>query len=215
MDGLAELRDVWHRFASGQVGPDVVVGAAQRACTAGAHNSAPTLLELANVQPAQYAHVPQIFDRVRGELQAAAARAAQSQQQAAYAVGGAVAAAPPTGYAPPPQAYGSPPPAGYGAPGAYPMQQGYPAPAPAHPPSEPGMPPGVHGLTLKQVKDLRRTGWICIAASFLIGLFAIVSISNGSKLSKHGDSQGTPMMIVGWVMLGLGVLSGLMMAAGG
>lgn len=72
MDQLGELRNVWHWFAAGQVGPEAVVGAARRACDAGVQYRAPSLVYLANLQPPQYGFVSEIFARVRAELQATA-----------------------------------------------------------------------------------------------------------------------------------------------
>ncbi len=215
---MAELRDAWHKFAAGQMGPDGVVAVARRACGAGVQLRAPSLVHLANLQPTQYGQVSDLFSRVRGELQTAAQTVQQPQYQpqaqsqpqpqmlqpqAAYASGGAVAY-PAT--APPPGAYrmGAPgPPAPYAvAPGYDNVQPG----APVYVQPQSGLPPGVHGITLQEFKDLRRVGWICAVAGLLIPLFEIMAIVNGSKLSKHGDSQGTPMMVIGIVVVALTVL---------
>lgn len=101
----------------------------------------------------------------------------------------------------------------YGVPPGY-AQPGY-APAgyvlaghvpPGFLPPDAGLPPGVRGITRKEFRDLRRVGWICAVAGLLIPLFAIMSIVNGQKLSKHGDSQGMPMMVIGIIIMALMVL---------
>ncbi|MBI4897385.1 MAG: hypothetical protein HY827_03355 [Actinobacteria bacterium] len=230
VDVMAELRDVWHKFAAGQMGPDGVVAAARRACGAGVQRRAPSLVHLANLQPTQYGHVSDLFARVRGELQASAQAAQQAQpqlqvqlqtqqqaqlqtqnlqQQAAYATGPAVAY---PAAAPPPGAYrmGAP-----GPPAPYAVAPGYGQPgAPVYMQPPNGLPPGVHGITHQEFKDLRRVGWICAVAGLLIPLIAIMAIVNGSKLSKHGDSQGTPMMVIGIVMIALTALV-ILASAGG
>lgn len=211
MDSLAELRDVWHRFAAGQIGPEAVVAAAQRACGAGIHRQAPSLAQLANLQPTQYGWVSEIFGRVRVELQNAAAQAAP-QRQAAYAAGGAMAVAQPAGYAAPVQSVAVPPVAApaYAAPVGYPAPQAYAAPPlKQYPPAAPGLPAGVHGISRKELKELRRTGWVCVIAGFVVPLVSLVSVVNGMKLSKHGDSHGTAMTVAGAVLVTLTVL-GLM-----
>lgn len=245
---MTELRDVWHGFESGRVGPEGVVAAARRACGSGLQRRAPSLVQLANLQPTQHGYVSELFGRVRSELQAAAAAAREqpvqtpAPPQLAYAAAngqqayGAANGQPSYGQPshgmsngtsngqpaygspqPAQQAYAQAAPAAYAAPGAYPMQPGYPgqlAPAPVgYMPVEPGLPPGVHGISPKELKELRRTGWICAVASLLIGLLAIVSIVNGQKLAKAGDGHGTPMMIVGTIMLGLTVISVMMLAS--
>ena len=246
---MTELRDVWHGFESGRVGPEGVVAAARRACGSGLQRRSPSLVQLANLQPTQHGYVSELFGRVRSELQAAAA-AAQAQPvqtpaapQLAYAAAngqpgyGYANGQPAHGYVNGQQAHGAPngqpaysspqsaqqayaqaPPAAYATPAAYPMQPGYSgqlAPAPVgYLPVEPGLPPGVHGISPKELKELRRTGWICAVASLLIGLLAIITIVNGQKLAKAGDGQGTPMMIVGTIMLGLTVISVMMLVSG-
>ena len=72
MDPLTELRSVWYGFYAGQVGPDAVVVAARRACSAGVHQRAPSLVQLASLRPEQFGYAGAIFERVRGELLATA-----------------------------------------------------------------------------------------------------------------------------------------------
>lgn len=251
MDALAELRNVWHGFEAGSVGPEGVVAAARRACGSGVQRRAPSLAQLANLQPAQYGHVSALFVRVRSELQATAAQAQTAQAQVAQAqstqvqtgqvqmgqaqmaqlqsgqvqagavqsgqfqTGQAQTAQAQLAYAP--QAYGEP--SRYVPPGAYPAQAAYGGHLAAVPMNyvavEPGLPPGVHGISPKELKELRRTGWICAVGSLFIGLLAIMAIVNGNKLTKAGDSQGKPMTIIGWVMLGLTALYLVAVVGGG